>query len=125
VSSWVNIWVVTLAGGQRERTNMQSITVEVSVADAYLWGLVEDVPWTQYPWWGVYGYPSNDLLMVDIRDPQDEDRFISKAVRVEDVAAAISALPYASNALLNDQLDSADTFDEVMQVAVLGEVVYS
>ena len=140
--------LVTLAGGQstRERKQMNTITAEVrewhtiktevQVSDSAVWELMTGTGWSRYGWWcdpicatcdevGIAECHGDHTMHVGVFDPQDDSKVISKVVTVADVVAAINALPHAAHAWVSDELDSADIFDEVMQVAVLGEVVYS
>ena len=115
--------------GPREReVLMHTIKTEIHVSDDVIWNMMLDIPWAQYPWWGICsefdGYGSLKSLMVETHDLEGNSPSKVKVITTADVVAAINALPHAAHAWVSDELDSADIFDEVMQVAALGEVIY-
>jgi hypothetical protein len=115
---------------------MQTIKAEVLMTDEALFEHIHETGWSQYEWWQeaeqmlsaagdplpayvVTCYPNNPKCKY-----WEKANYITKTVTINDIAAAFNALPAAQLALLASGLDP-DMADQVMQVAVYGEVIFS
>ena len=115
---------------------MHTIKTEIQMTDAALFEQVDGAGWEQYEWWQavknvptITGEPSHAYIVTcypnDTEcDYEDKANYITKVVTINDIAAAFNALPAAQWALMADNID-ADVADQVMQVAVYGEVIFS
>jgi hypothetical protein len=108
---------------------MAKITIEIDDKD--LWGAVFGAGATQWPWWHSVDYMDGadwetpGTAMIGIEDPDDEDRTIVGAVTVDLLAKAYSKAIQEN--IIRDRYDDLDanSADIVLQIAILGELVYS
>ena len=108
---------------------MQTIRTEIHITDQALFDYVDGSSWSQYEWWqGANHFPditgkATHAYLLTCYGKSEDDAFLTKVITIEDIAAAFNQLPAAQMALWNDDVD-ADIADQVMQVAVYGEVIY-
>ena len=114
--------------------NLTSITVD----DKELWSCVMGSGWETWDWWRVIRYADGTdwktpgKVLVAVADPDDEDQRVAKTITVDDLARAVSVaieknynggLGHMINWLSFEDYDACAS-DVIMQIAVLGDVVY-
>lgn len=106
------------------------ITIPVQVEAEEFWSCVLGSAWETWDWWQSIKYSEGadwdkvGEITVSIDDPEDEDKAVSKTLTVQDLATAYATLLAEVGELVNWQDLDAVSGDNILQIAVLGEVVY-
>lgn len=110
------------------------ITVPVEIEDNEAWSRVFGGGWEYCTWWRRERYLEGDwnvagAVELEIDDPEGEEGQggITAILRIDDIAKALSILASTHPHLFADFMDEdMDQFssDAVLQIAMLGEVVY-
>lgn len=109
------------------------ITIPVQVEPEEFWSNVLGSGWEDWDWWETISYSEGSAwdkvgeITISITDPDDEEQVITKTLGVQDLANAYAELVskegYRRQQLNWEDLDAVYG-DCVLQVAVLGEVIY-
>lgn len=109
---------------------MANIKIEWYCDDKELWSRIFGAEPTSWCWWLGETYLSGDwetpgVVRLTIQDPDNEDEPpLSKDIDLDSLIAAVQAAPiYVQNDVMNDNVD-AGSADCILQIAVLGEIVY-
>lgn len=109
---------------------MANVKIEWWCDDAELWSRIFGAEGTSWEWWTGERYLSGDwetpgVVRLTIQDPDDEDEPpVSRDIDLELLIAAVQAAPiHVQNDVMNDNVD-AGSADCILQIAVLGEIVY-
>lgn len=113
---------------------MADIIISIRVDEKELWSAVFGASPEFFPWYRSIhfkggGWETPGLVTVSMDDPDDEDKAITKDLTITEIAAAWAEavsrdLYHCGTPLRNiDDFDSCAS-DIVLQLAVLGDVVY-
>lgn len=119
-------------------------SVVINVGKVYqtndLWSAVMGSGWEMWSWWKSINYLEGDwdepgVLRVEVEDPEDEDKTISKDINAQKIIEAMSLVAGMPDRFCDactgrpidwDDLDfDACVGDLFMQYAVFGETVYA
>jgi hypothetical protein len=123
--------------------NTIAIAVEKTFDANDLWTAITGSGWEQSPWWRKVKYnkeaiadwteqgdPTTFSVEVSVDNPKDMDKAITKTITFADVVEACKKVwatkLYHCGMRVDDRIDNYDSCagDIIMQMAVLGEVVY-
>ena len=115
-------------------TTKRTVTLPIEVDRQELLEAVMGAGWGTWEWWRKCKYaegcdwetyPDDDTApyaTISIEDPDDTDKVVTKVVTVADIVRATAEAQKTCRYSWDNQ--DASSADEIMQIAVLGQVVY-
>ncbi len=107
----------------------ETIVIPVQVEAEEFWSCVLGSAWETWDWWQSIKYSEGSdwdkvgEITVSIDDPENEDEVITKTLGVQNLANAYATLLSEVSDINWQDLDAVSG-DNILQIAVLGEVIY-